>query len=277
MKKNIQSVFMHEKPIENELKSKNMTFGLRSVISIFVIAVFLLAGCNKEDVATRDVIKTDQIVQHLNNAETPEEIKDVIAQIMEKTGIGKDVEGSMYTGYTLSEEQADELSNAQVLYNSNDPEYNKTILDLYTSLKMYSDTIAQLTNNDWILAGNLDETLNELQSVSGTALNNPEDPNNALVMIINSKNGQLPVAINMDSATRLSPVQSYLFYLWTNENFGEYTKSSQSFRTCIDECVKEYQSCVAPFYWWWWRPKCIAQLHICYHDCVRLHFGGAGS
>jgi hypothetical protein len=206
-------------------KSIIITISATLLLAI-ALSVYLLIGCQK-NVEPINSANISILINELHDAESKEDIEIAITNIFDKIGIGEDVQGSLYSDYELTTDQIIELSEIQSEYKKGNA-YDKTIEEIYYRLKLFSDSISKLTNNYWLLSGNLEETLIELQSSAQMALKNVDDPNNSLLMIIYSKDGQiLDDIVVYDSTTVLSPIQFFLFYLWTYETFGKTLKSAQ--------------------------------------------------
>jgi len=253
-----------------------------SAILLLAIAlsVYLMNGCQKNVEPLSNNTNINTLINDLEDAETQKEIETVIASILNKIGIGEDIQNSIYSDYSLTSDQITELSDIQLDYKKGNT-YNKTIEDIYTGLVIYSDTVSHLTNNYWVLSGSLEETLIELQRSAQEALNNIDDPNNSLLMVIYSKDGQiLDDIIEYKTTTVLSPVQFFLFYIWTHKAYGETLKSVEM-TGCQAACLAGGTVCCglciisifgnAPC-----CAACAFSAWMCFSTCP-LHEGGSGN
>jgi hypothetical protein len=186
----------------------------------FVLAFFMLAclgfvawKCSTEKIGPKDPspIAIAQIVAELANAKTQPEAEAAIEHLLDKTGIGRAIKGSRYGDYLLPEGFIAELAQDQLRY-SNDPDYALTWGEAFEHEALTLDEDGQARFN-------FSEVAARFREQATVALDNPEDPNYALLLALAAEGGSIPGAISVDENTILSAVQDFLFSVWVDHEF----------------------------------------------------------
>lgn len=214
---------------------------------IAIVAIFWMESCRKP-VGSIEMLSTEEIIRELANANTPEKAEIGINNLIEKVGIGIIKENSDYDLYVIDEEQIKTLAAAQSGFINGDTSIN--IGTYYSIFSGFQDTLELMMNNEYLYNCTLSKSLQNLQVDAKIAVDNLENPNNAMFGIIISEDGEIPSDIPLyDSVNMISPVQAFCFNIMTANKYGEFTlvKSTDDFNLsgCQIACIALGSLCAA--------------------------------
>lgn len=239
------------------MKTK-IIISIAAVVLITIAAVFWMESCRKP-VGPIEILSTEEIIKELEEANTPEESKFAINHLIEKVGLGFQLEGSSYEYYQLNEQQINDLAFVQSQYNNGIA--FETNGEFYDSIRFASNILSGQLSNQWFLTGNYNTTVNHLRDEAINALSDKEKPDNALILTIMSKYGEIPEYIEpLIIEDSLSPVQNFLFSTWLTNNYSEFNITQRGSFWCKVKCVVKGVICITICYF--------TNGYDCIEDCV---------
>lgn len=199
---------------------KNLKFAV--LVTVFASTVGLWLACDFEKVGPREpsAIKIASILEELANSRTQAEAEIAISHLLEKTGVGISVKGSNYGDHILPANFIATLAEEHLLFLKG--EYNWTWEEMFEIEKLLSE-------DEWILPVTFEDAAARLQKEATSALADPENPNNALLLVIVAQGATVPTTISaFDKTATISPVQESLFEIWTDYAFGKFESQKTS-------------------------------------------------
>lgn len=208
------------------------------VLALIALAsTAMIIECPEGPTETIDMT-TEEVIEELGTSTTRQEAAASIRHLLLKTGVGTRDFRSQYSGFRLSHDQIDRLARAQLRF-LRDSTRGATLAITYRSLLEAADA----TDDVLVLNVPLGRVMQTLSEQASEALNDPEHPNNALVLAIAAQDGRLPgPALDPEPETRRSPVQTFLFVLWTITEFqaGDVPPPSLTHQPCPTECFAAF-------------------------------------
>ncbi|GEM_PF-2371487 len=178
-------------------------------------AVWWACETNKVNVgpAEPSPLSTAQVLGELANSKTQQETEIAITHLLEKTGVGIPVKGSKYGEYILTDRFVSELATEHLLFRNG--QENTTWEEMFEVQKL-------LSQGDWTQDVDFDGAVARFREEATAALNDPESPNNALLLAMAAKGAAIPETIPLFERTEaISPLQEALFDAWVNYAFGD--------------------------------------------------------
>ena len=198
-------------------------------------------GCKTEDIISPpSSIPVSQIANEIANANTQEKAIIAMKHIIQKVGLGTEVQNSRYNNYLVSEFMTNDFGRIQEQFLNNDTSYASFLLhEMYDTLHTICNSPLH-TSSGWQLTGNRAETFLRLQQKGNSALQDPEDPNNAIILMIQSQNGIIPSQMQLyDSLVIKTPIQTFLFAIWVMEEFVIFPSTDDPYHDCVDQAERK--------------------------------------
>ncbi len=198
--------------------------GLIPVLLICVISINWW-GCKSENIVTPvSSSSVSQIAIEIENANTQVKAVAIINKIIQKVGIGVSTSGSSYSSYTIPTQIINDLASYHVQYLAG---------EVFIPIGSYFDSVFVASPRTWRISGNKELIFSRLKEKGIAALNSPENPDNAILMLIYTINGLIPISIElMDTLATKSPLQNFLFGVWMLNEFKVEIESLSDIGTC---------------------------------------------
>jgi hypothetical protein len=196
-------------------------FKLAALFTVLMSVAGLWWACNFESVGPKDpsAIKLADILAELENSRSQTQAEMAIQHLLEKTGVGIEVRGSQYGGHRLPDGFVLRLAQEHLLYLQ-DGTYDWTWGQMFEATKLLSE-------GDWNHPVEFAEAMARLQEQAAAAQNDPEKPNNALLLAMVTKSANTSPAV-LDETAIVTPVQEFLFGVWANYEFGDAAAPAKS-------------------------------------------------
>ena len=184
---------------------------IRFVLTFFMLVstVGILWMCSAEKVGLQDPssITISEIVAELANARTQVEAEVALENLLDKTGVGREIKGSRYVDYFLGDGSVSDLAKSHLLF-LNDDYAVLTWGDTYELEQLF-------VNEERFSAVDFASAVARLQQQANTALLNSESPENALLIALVADGAGIPgtIPLYMESDI-ISPLQNFLFNAW---------------------------------------------------------------
>lgn len=263
---------------------KTVTKTVRILLpAVLACSVCLFWGCQNEPVADfSEETRIRDVVGGLADSDSQAEAQAAIRNLLNKAEMGTAFPGSRYEAYAFSDEDITDLAELHLLYL--DGQFKPTLAHTFEAIMRVAD--------DMSMPGmEFDSAASMLQGQTADALADPEEPGNALLVAIAAEDGKIPgTAPSYDEATVRSPVQTVLFGLWFDAEFGGLPKSSSAElappgapeEVCADRCYIKYLIrevwCVRRYPEGPEREECIAEALEEYRECLdKCHDQGKSS
>jgi hypothetical protein len=248
--------------------------GLSLLPAVLAVAVCLFWGCQNEPVADfSEETRIVDVVGELAGSDSQAEAEAAIRNLLNKAEMGTAFPGSRYEAYEFSDEDIADLAELHLLYLNG--EFEPSLAHTFEAMMRVADDMSMPRME-------FDSAASMFQGQTADALADPEEPGNALLVAIAAEDGKIPgTAPSYNEATVRSPVQTVLFGLWFDVEFGSLPEGgsaelaparSQPEHICIRNCYKKYLIEEA----WCERRypsggeliKCIAQAYTKYQECL---------
>lgn len=187
--------------------SKKVRLVLTFAMVASIVSILWVCSAGKIGLQDPSSITISEIVAGLANARTQVEAEVALENLLDKTGVGREIKGSRYVDYFLGDGSVSDLAKSHLLFLNDD----------YAALT-WGDTyeLEQLfVNEERFSAVDFASAVARLQQQANTALVNSESPENALLIALVADGAGIPATIPLYMESDIiSPLQNFLFNVW---------------------------------------------------------------
>ncbi len=207
-----------------------------------LVAVWMWAGgCDFSRVGDDAEVSIVKIVSDLSKANSEAKAAKAIRTLVKKTRMGEPGEANPLEAYELDEDDIEVLAELQSASLQGSGTSGLTAADVYEAALQSGDTVT----------ADLATVLRSLEERLGAAVNDPEEPMNALIVALASRDGRLPQPSEpLRSDDVLTPVQRMLFSAFIHDTFEDRdvsfshvapdgTRPRHLPRACLRKCAKK--------------------------------------
>ena len=202
--------------------SKKIRLALTFSMVVGIVSILWVCSAEKIGLQEPSSATTSEIVAGLANARTQLEAETAVENLLDKTGVGRQIRGSRYIDYFLPDGFVSDLAKNQLLY-LDDNNYALTWGEVFE--------IEQIILDDERFSGvDFESVVTRFRQQANTALLNSEAPENAMLIAMAADGANMPRTIPLYRASDIvSPVQDFLFKVWLAYEF----QSNESFQKKI--------------------------------------------
>jgi hypothetical protein len=235
-------------PRRFQLMKTAVKVGLSLLPAVLAVAVCLFWGCQNEPVADfSEETRIVDVVGELAGSDSQAEAEAAIRNLLNKAEMGTAFPGSRYEAYEFSDEDIADLAELHLLYLNG--EFEPSLAHTFEAMMRVADDMSMPRME-------FDSAASMFQGQTADALADPEEPGNALLVAIAAEDGKIPgTAPSYNEATVRSPVQTVLFGLWFDVEFGSLPEGGSAElapaekdpeKVCRKKCFKDF---IIDFVW----------------------------